>query len=106
VFLRRALVAKQGTDREQPPGATATGLLDVTGNVSEWVADWYSDQAYATHEPVDPTGPLRGSQRLQRGGAYLHGVIQTLRVRNRMPADPDQAASFVGFRCAVRPLAR
>ena len=84
-----------------PAGATAEGVLDMTGNVAEWTADYFSETAYAEHDDVDPLGPANGTERVTRGAGYVHGEVGTLRVRSRLPRAPDQSAPWLGFRCAL-----
>jgi len=52
------------------------GLYDVSGNVREWVSDWYKDGDYPNNAFPDhaknenPLGPLTGTGRVFRGGGW------------------------------------
>ena len=46
----------------------ALGLYDMHGNTKEWCADRYQADYYAVSPRRDPTGPLRGVNRVIRGG--------------------------------------
>ncbi|MFM2289270.1 MAG: hypothetical protein RL684_2413 [Pseudomonadota bacterium] len=88
------------------------GLCDVTGNVWQWVADWYRDDAYATAGSgivaIDPPGPAApaGSAPLRtiRGGSYLcsAGYCGSYRPSARLGNDPATSSAHVGFRLACR----
>src|SRR5262249_53353024 len=61
----------------RPAGASLHGLLDLAGNVCEWVA-----------EPG-----------IVRGGSYIDGP-DDLRCSHRMPMHPASRGPYVGFRVA------
>jgi formylglycine-generating enzyme required for sulfatase activity len=81
----------------RPAGATPDGVLDLAGNVAEWVSDYYD--YYTEEEQTDPTGPETGWLRVVRGGGYLERS-HFLRSQGRRGADPDSRSSNLGFRCA------
>ena len=82
----------------QPVGmkrANSWLLYDMSGNVSEWVWDWYG--AYQPELFQDPKGPLTGDFRIIRGGDWQH-TARLLRVSDRNELSPRYPAPYVGFR--------
>lgn len=81
--------AKVGT---RPYGASPYGVLDMSGNVEEWVADWYAETAAEL-------SPLAGASHVLRGGGWLSPPSLS-RATSRNWGSVREAGPNVGFRCA------
>ena len=80
-------------------GRSPYGAYDMAGNVSEWVADWYSGSYYDKSPADNPSGPLSGTQRVIRGGSWAD-TANSERSSARDPLSPDTYNNNLGFRCA------
>ena len=74
------------------------GIYDMSGNVDEWVNDWYA--AYTAVHQYNPTGPASGTLKVFRGGNYSN-VGKQCRVNYRYMAEPAKKAGTRGFRLAL-----
>lgn len=81
--------ARVGT---HPGGASPYGVHDMSGNVEEWVADWYG-------EAVSELSPRAGASHVLRGGGWLSQPSQS-KVTSRNWGSAREAGPNVGFRCA------
>ena len=73
------------------------GVLDMGYNIHEWCSDWYHPAYYADAPAHDPRGPVEGSRRASRGGAWRH-QIQVCRNAARSSLDPTFQYNDYGFR--------
>lgn len=78
-------------------GSTDLGLMDMGGNVWEWVQDWY--RPYADRKELFHLNDI--SEKAQRGGSFLcePGWCHGYRVSGRSHSTPESALFHVGFRC-------
>jgi len=71
------------------------GLHDLSGNVSEWIGDYYL--SYVDSAPVtDPLGPEDGTRHVIRGANWKSAAATDLRLAARDGA--DGASNTIGFR--------
>jgi iron(II)-dependent oxidoreductase len=101
-----------------PEGASYYGLHHMSGNVFEWVSDWYDPRYYGRLETsVNPSGPSKplwmggtgtyvdrltvGEKRVIRGGSWI-APEGTARATHRFWNHPlnNSYGVGLGFRCA------
>jgi formylglycine-generating enzyme required for sulfatase activity len=83
----------------QAASSSPYGVFDLIGNASQWVKDWYAEDFYQISPARDPQGPLRGSFRVLRGGAW-NEAPSNLQASYRGWDEVTYWGPTLGVRCA------
>ncbi|HQN04716.1 MAG TPA: formylglycine-generating enzyme family protein [Anaerolineaceae bacterium] len=87
-----------------PKGQSPYGVLDMAGNVYEWVADFFLYEYYSSQVIWNnPTGPETGNNRSIRGGSWDSLPSWNLRVADRHGREATYHGANYGFRCGYTP---
>lgn len=78
------------------------GVVNTTGNVWEWVSDWYDANYYSVSPRANPQGPVSGTFRAWRGGSWFNSQ-PWVRAAYRGGHYPDRTSDQVGIRCVRTP---
>ena len=79
------------------------GAVDMSGNVWEWVHDWFDGDYYTKAPERNPQCTSSGDGRVVRGGSWDIDDPAFFRAAYRSGYLPDLTNYFVGFRCAKTP---
>ncbi|MFC1570001.1 formylglycine-generating enzyme family protein [bacterium] len=73
------------------------GIYDMTGNLWEWVWDWYD--VYSHEAQVNPAGPDSGKNHVFRGGSWLSSDLHSRNAYRGGSGIDYHGISHNGFRC-------
>jgi|GEM_PF-1017992 len=103
-FVQRNTNADDGFTRTSvvgsyPAGASPFGVLDMAGNVQEWVDTLYDPLGFF----IFPTPNPNGTQYITRGGTWLDKPTG-IRASSKTRYAPYERNNITGFRCATSEL--
>jgi len=101
-FAERPDYALRWTTGPEPVGSAPPNgyeLFDMCENVHEWCSDWFDPDYYAVSPVENPQGPVAGTRRASRGGAWRHH-IKIARCAARSSIPPEFCYADYGFRVA------
>jgi len=78
------------------------GIADMTGNLWEWVHDYFGKAYYASSAKNNPKGPEKGKYRIFRGGSWNDSNVDYLSTSFRYLKKPGYKNNTVGFRLAIQ----
>ena len=96
VFARAGMETGPSPVGSAPAGASPYGLLDMAGNVWEWVSSAYAPYPY---DAGDGREQPPAAERALRGGSYASPAVH-LRCAARSRSYPGRLAPHIGFRIA------
>lgn len=91
-----------------PQGASPYGVLDMAGNVSEWVRDYFQEDYYSSSTDEDPQGPETGYYEDETGQGFEARIARSgnhsteegsMQVFHRTPEPAFGSSNGLGFRC-------
>ena len=90
-----AYMAPVGT---YPMGRSVYGVYDMSGNVSEWVEDWYDQFAFEKLDMINPVYEKETKNHVYWGRSWDATKVD-IRASKRFAATPGRKDAIVGFRC-------
>ena len=101
-------VGKTAAVDSYPAGVSGYGAYNMSGNVFEWVSDWYDPNYFQVSPALNPQGPAtglnfanQGPVKVLKGGSWL-APASSLHSSHRFWNQPENNSYGVGlgFRCA------
>ncbi len=84
-----------------PEGASPYGVLDMAGNVWEWVSTVYAPYPYRAEDGREDQE--RPTPRVLRGGSFASMLSSFVRCASRSKSAPGRRSAHIGFRVARNP---
>ncbi len=80
--------------------ANELGLYGLSGNISEWCSDWFSESYYQNSPKRDPQGPDSGTEKVHRGGSHKFNAF-VCRNTHRHSFSKSIGNHNIGFRVVL-----